>query len=180
MVNMKTKVDGKGNEIGNGEFHVNYHIFEFDNGQIETRVSKSDTTESVYVYYSFKTERVTVRFSNHENNATKFGDQLNGMWATRDEVLFHLGLKKRVFIPLVRKNIGSMTVKKVEMKNYEVADLTIQEMYELPVGTDISMFKGKLAKNSNRLIFSDVVSETVETRPDAFGNSVQIGKFIYQ
>lgn len=176
------KQDRSGNYIGDGSYHVDFNVFDFkEYPQISTNVSKSSTTESVYVTYRNENDdnSITLRFSTHENNAVKFGDQLNGYIASRDEVLAHLGLKKRIFIPKKYLRIESRQVAKNKIQDFEMADKTIQELYDLGANTDISKYKNKLAKNSNLLILGDRVEELEETRRDAFGNPVKIGTYIY-
>lgn len=138
--------DRLGNEIIKGDYNVSFDVFEFtDFPQVYNSVSKSETTESVYVRYTNQDNNntIVVRFSNHVNNAVEFGDQLDGNFATADEVLCHLGLKKRTFVPKTRINIRAHQVKKIYMKDYEEADLTMSEMYALGVGADLSMYVGK-------------------------------------
>lgn len=180
---MKALKDRKDNLIGDGTYHVEYHVIDLDNyPQVSYTVDKSDTSESVYVRYSNAEngKSITVRFSWHENNAVKFGDQLNGYTASENEILYRLGLKTRTFIPNTFLAIAKRMVKKVEMKNYEEADLTIQEMYALGAGADISAHTGKLAKGSNWLIEGTEITEHEETRTDHFGQKVRIGKYIYK
>lgn len=186
---IRFKTDRAGNSIGDGSFHVPYYIINLDKyPQVVYDVSFSNTTESVYVNYqnTDNDKSVTVRFSNHENNATKFGDQLDGNWAKDNEILYALGLKNRVFIPEKRKDIGAYQVKKKEAKAYEEADKTIQEIYSLPVGTDLSAYKGKRAKSnkegkiSNWIITGDVVSEVGVYARDFLGNSVPLGRYEYE
>jgi hypothetical protein len=151
----KRKEDKSGNIIGDGTFHVDYTVYEFpDYPQIKSSVSKSSTTESVYVTYTNteNLESITVRFSWHENNAVKFGDQLHGDFATKNEILYRLKLLKKTHIPIFKKYIQGRPIKKSEIKNYEIADKTIQELYELNVGDDISIYKGKISKNGNYLL----------------------------
>ena len=180
---MKALTDRNDNLIGDGTYHVEHHIIDLENyPQVSYTVSRSNTSETVYVKYfnSENGKEITVRFSWHENNAVKFGDQLNGYTASSDEILYRLGLKTRTFIPNTFLAIAKRMVKKVEMKNYEEADLTIQEMYALGAGADISDHTGKLAKGSNWLIEGTEIVEHEETRTDHFGNKVRIGKYIYK
>jgi hypothetical protein len=180
---MSVRFDRSGNPIGDGSWNIEPTVFSFEEfPQVESSISLSETTESSYVKYSNKeNERsITVRFSHHENNAVKFGDQLDGYFATKDEILAHLGLKKRVFIPETSKSIGAYQVKKANVSQYEVVDKTIQEIYELPIGADLSPYKGKVAKNSNWVIGGDVVIEVPVKRQNAIGQSVQVGKYEYQ
>ncbi|MDR1847996.1 MAG: hypothetical protein LBR17_07790 [Bacteroidales bacterium] len=177
--------DRLGNEIGDGSYHIEPSIFDFSKEfpQIRTNINYSETTESTYVKYTNDEngKSITLRFSNHENNAVRFGDQLNGFLATADEVLFHLGLRTRKFIPKTYLSISTRQVSKKDLASgkYEFADKTIKELYAMGKGADISKYKGKIAKDSNNLILSDVVNEYEEQRRNAFGEPVTIGKYIY-
>lgn len=175
------KTDRLGNGIGDGTYHVEYDVVNFENESIVSSVSKSETTETVYVTYRNieNGKSITVRFSMHENNAVRFGDQLNGSFATNNEIMYHLGLKTRTFVPITRKTIWTQQVAKKRLAEYSETNLSISEMYELKAGADISMHTGKLAKGSNYLILGSTVEEIEETKMDAFGNSVRIGKYIY-
>lgn len=177
------KKDRAGNEIGDGTHHSYYRVSEFNEyPEIKSSVSESATTESVYVTYTNTKngETVTVRFSDHENNATKFGDQLNGNSYSDNEILHRLGLKQRVFIPDTYLMIDSRQVAMKKLDQFEEAPLTIKEMYDLGKDADISQHKGKLAKGSNYLILGDKVTEQINTGRDYFGNPVQRGKYIYK
>jgi len=176
-------VDREGNSIGNGTFHADYNVYEFEEyPQITNSVSKSETTESVYVTYYNKDndKEAIVRFSNHVNNATIFGDQLNGNFTGKDEILYKLGLMKRVFIPRKFIYIPNRAVKYKDVDQYPKADLTIKEMYALGAGADLSKYNGKIAKDSNYLILGDKVEEHTEKRKNAFGSMVEIGNYIYE
>jgi len=182
------RLDRADNPIGDGSWHVEHDIINLDKyPQVDYKVNYSDTTESVYVEYTNKenNKSVTVRFSNHENNAVKFGDQLNGNWVRDDEILYRLGLKNRIFIPETKKDIGAYQVKRAEAKSYEEADKTIQELYDLPVGTDLSAYKGKRVKSnradkiSNWIIGGDVVKESQVYTSNILGQHVPIGKYEY-
>lgn len=176
------KTDRFGNYIGTDSSHTYYRVEDFsDYPQISSSISKSDNTESVYVRYynSDNGQSIVVRFSDHSNNATLFGDQLD--WtASREEILFHLGLATRTFIPDTRLFIDSRQVSKKTLDQYQEAELTIGEMYELGAGADLSDYTGKLAKGSNYLIQGTQVKEFKDTRIDAFGNERVFGKFVYQ
>jgi len=181
---MKTKVkeDRNGNVIFDGSWNVEPHIFDFsDYPQISYSVSNSETTETTYVnfYNAENNKQITVRFSMHDNNAVKFGDQLDGNFYTKNEVLYHLGLKKRVFVPKTRLWIITRQVAKVDIPSYEMADLTIKEMYALGANADISMYVGKIAKDSNYLILSDTIIEEAEKKSNMFGEVVTIGNYTY-
>ena len=93
--------------------------------------------------------------------------------------MYHLGLIERVFVPETYLYIGSRSVGKKDLDTYEVSNLTIQEMYSLGEGADLSEHVGKLALNSNYLIQDNIVRKFNKTKLNAFGFEVQIGKFIY-
>jgi hypothetical protein len=180
---MKSKQDRSGNFIGDGSWNVDYTLFDFtDYPQINNSVSKSETTESVYVTYYNKDNNnsITLRFSEHDNNAVKFGDQLNGYFASKNEILAHLGLMKRTFVPIKKAFIKSQMVSKKNINKYEFADKTISEMYAMGVGADISKYNGKIAKGSNYLINDNFVGEYTKQRKNAFGDFVDIGNYIYE
>ena len=169
--------DRHGNFIGDGCFHVGFHVEQIEG--VTSSVSKSSTTESVYVTYRCGDRSITCRFSNHQNNAVKFGDQLNGKLASRDEIMYHLGMKSRTFVPNTYLSIWTRQVAKKQLHTFEEADLTMDDLYAMGEGADISAFTGKLAKGSNLLILGSKVDLCVETRVNALGQSVQIGKYIY-
>jgi hypothetical protein len=179
----KVKTDRSGNYIGDGKYHVKYSTFDFSEyPQIDTNVSLSETTESVYVTYknNDNDKSITLRFSTHENNAVKFGDQLDGNIASKNEILYKLGLMNRKFIPKKRFSIRWSQPKKIDLHKYEIADKTMKELYDMGEGADISMYKGKLAKDSNYLITGDVVESFIESKKDFLGNEVQVGDYIYE
>ena len=161
MENNEYARDKFDNPIGDGKYHVNYFVEDFSEyPQIETSVSLSDTTESVYVRYynSQNGESITCRFSNHINNAVKFGYQLDGYLTSKLEILYKLGLAERIFIKNApTKNIDKKQVKIKDVSNYEQSSLTIQQMYDLDFDSDLSKHKGKIAKGSNWLILGDKV-----------------------
>lgn len=141
-------------------YNVDYIVYDMTAyPTIEVSVSKSEGSESVYVYYTNteSNQRVTVRFSTHSNNAVMFGDQLDGNLTSIEDVLYRLGLAKREFVYDTGLSIWSRQVAKVQLANYEEAALTIQEMYALGAGADLSEYTGKLAKGSNLLILADKV-----------------------
>ena len=178
----KIKYDRSGNLIGEGGWNVEHSVFDFnDYPQVTSSISKSETTESVYVTYTNRNtnQSVTLRFSNHENNAVKFGDQLNGDTATKAEVLYHLGLAKRTFIPKTYLWIDKQAIAKKNISKYEVCDKTIQEMYAMGEDADIAEYKGKLAKDSNYLILGDKVEKHEEQTKDILGQTVTRGRYIY-
>ena len=176
------KTDRSGNPIGEGGWNKEPNIYDFSvYPQVSHTVSKSETSESTYVKYvnNDNDKSITVRFSDHENNAVKFGDQLNGYWAFPNEILAHLGLKNRVFVPDTYLYIPNRKVGKKTIANYEVADKTISEMYALGKDGDLSQYVGKIAKDSNYLIFGEKVEEVEKTKLNCFGNSVAIGSYNY-
>lgn len=181
---MKTvKQDREGNLIGNGRFHVDYTVFDFnDYPQISSNVTLSNTSESVYVTYKNNDngKKITLRFSTHVNNAVAFGDQLNGYTAGKNEVLYHLGLKNRTFIPETYLFIENRRVSKKDVAAgiYQIAELTIQELYALGKDADISQYKGKVAKNSNYLILGERVKEA-EKKINVMGFERTAGRFVY-
>lgn len=176
---MKAREDKNGNMIS--ETNIAYEVLDFTAYNVASSVSNSETTESVYVRYQNNDNgmSVTVRFSNHTCNAVLFGDKLDGNTSTRDEILFHLGLKTRTFVQRTYLFIGSRQVGKKDLNKYEESDLTIKEMYALGANADLSVHNGKLAKGSNYLVLDNKVSMVGETGFDAFGNKVKIGNFIY-
>jgi len=184
---MKTNInrtDRQGNYIGDGSCHVDYTVINFSEyPQISSSVSLSETTESVYVTYrnDENDKKITTRFSYHVNNAVAFGDQLNGFAAGKNEILYHLGLKTRTFIPDTFLFINKRCVAKKDMEAglYEFAELTIKEMYDLGKGADLSAYTGKIAKNSNYLILGSKVEEEVKTSTNILGQRVQLGRYIY-
>jgi hypothetical protein len=67
-------------------------------------------------------------------------------------------------------------VKINQIANYEVADITIQELYNL---NDISAYQNKILKGTAYLITGDRVHQYEETKVNSFGQEVKIGKYIY-
>jgi hypothetical protein len=173
------KTDRNGNLIGDGSFHTDFKVLEFSNPGISSTVSKSETTESVYVTYKYEDRSITCRFSIHENNAVKFGDQLDGYFASEKEILFHLGLAQRVFVPQTYLSHGLSSIKMSTVLNYEVADITRQELFKLPEGADISQYTGKVLKGTNNIVNSKIVERFERKRTNAFGQEVTIGNYIY-
>ena len=162
-------MDADGNMIGDGSIHRPYNIVDFSNyPQIAHSVSKSISTESVYVTYRNEEtgDKAVVRFSGHNNNATRFGDQMVGWdndspYAKRleNELKYRLGLMDKTL--KYGTHIGTRSVSNADLESgkYEEADITLAELYALPAGTDISQHTGKLAKGSRELILGDVVKE---------------------
>lgn len=173
------KTDRIGNYIGDGTFHADYTTFEIDNVTVD--VNLSETTESVYITYTnvLNGNTCRVRFSNHECNAVKFGNILDGNFCTLNDVMYHLGMIERVFVPETYLYISSITVGKKDLDKYEVSDLTIQEMYNMGEGADLTKHVGKLALNSNYLIQDNIVRKFNKTKRNVFGFDVQVGKFVY-
>lgn len=161
---MTALTDKRDNIIGDGTCHADYNVHDFAaDGYdfIESSVSFSRTTESVYVYYrNTRNDNVAcVRFSWHTCNNAEFGDVLT--WTDTNEILCRLGLLKRKIVEdfETRLLIGFQDVKKIDADKYEEADLTIDEMYALGAGASLEAYKGKLAKGSRHLIFSNEVKE---------------------
>lgn len=161
-----------------GGDHVDYDVMDLSKYGVESRVSKSEQSESVYVYYRRGEKVAKVRFSRHYSSCVYDGGVMDG-WATKQEILFELGLMDREFIPSTHLIIGKNMVKMSDVENYEEADLTIQEMYALGAGADLSPYVGKLAKGSRYLIFSQKVEEVVDTRKNWLGAQVPIGHYLY-
>jgi hypothetical protein len=115
------------------------------------------------------------------NNATKFGDQLDGNTSGANEILYRLGLKGKKFVPRTYLSIDKRAVSKKDMGSgkYEVADKTMQELYALGKDADISAYKGKVAKNSNWLILGDKVDEYEQEGRNVFGQRVSVGDYVY-
>lgn len=179
---MKATEDRDSNFIGDGSFHADYEVKDFSQyTQIKVSVSKSATTESVYVTYENvdNSKSVCVRFSNHINTAMNLGDQLDGRICSDKEILYRLGLAERVFTPKTRLSIRFRQVAKAQLTGYEEAALTIKDMYAMGAGADLSEFTGKIAKGSNYLILGDKVVEEVEKTRNAFGQEVAIGSYTY-
>ncbi len=163
------RVDRDGNPIGDGSWHMNYKVDEvaLSYPNISYKVDESASTESVYVTYTNNDPKypengrpkVTVRYSIHDSNAVKFGDQLRGEAVERNngELLYRLGLKEREWIPA--PSVPTRTVSKKDLKNntYEESGLTERDIMLLPVGADIAEHKGKLIKGTNELILVDKV-----------------------
>ena len=163
------RVDRDGNRIGDGSSHMRYKVDEvaLSYPNISYKVDESATTESVYVTYynndpkysENERPKVTVRYSTHDSNAVKFGDQLRGEAVERNngELLYRLGLKEREWIPA--PSVPTQTVSKKDLENntYEESELTERDIMLLPVGADIAEHKGKLIKGTNKLILVDKV-----------------------
>lgn len=166
---IRYREDRNGQPIGDGSVHFPYEVVDFSGyPQISHRVSESVGTESVYVTYTNEDTgaKATVRFSGHENNATKFGDQLSGWYNNspvkqqmENELKYRLGLVDRKYIYAKSIPTRSVSNKELAAGTYPEADKTIQELYELPVGTDLAQYKGKLAKGSRYLITGGKVKE---------------------
>lgn len=178
------KTDRLGNYIGSADSHAFYNVIDFSTyPEVEARVSESSSTESVYVTYvnTRLHKSVTVRFSHHICNAVEFGDMLDGNVASRNEVLCHLGLMSRTFKPDSFLHIVTRQISNKDLRKgiYEEAPLTIQEMYALGEGADLSRYEGKLAKGSRYLIQSNVVKRLIHQRVNRFGETVTVGQYEY-
>lgn len=182
MTHTNTREDQYGSSIGNGTSHVQYHAINTAAfPQVNVTVNTSGTTESVYVTYTNNDNAMstTVRFSNHMSNAVMFGDQLDGALATDLQILFRIGLASRTFAPSTSVVIETKQIKKAIMSQYEECALTMQELYALGEGADISAHTGKLAKGSNRIIVSTTVVRINNTMINRLGEEVQLGTYTY-
>lgn len=182
-VGKKYGEDKSGNYIGDGKHHVEYNVKDLTKKypQISQKVDKSETTESVYVTYvnNDNDKKVTLRFSNHENNAVKTGEQLNGYITSEDEILYKLDLKKRVFVPETRLIFPFSQVSKKKINQYKESPLTIREIYSLGENADISKYKGMIAKDSNYLIEGDTIKKVEMHTLNSKGEKVRIGSYKY-
>ena len=175
----ENREDRLGNEIGNGNYHVNYNVYEIED--VFTEVQESENTESVYVFYSCKKtgKSIACRFSSHTCNAVELGDKLNGYFACENEIKFRLGLMKREAILVEKKYIPSHSVKRTTISQYEVAPYTFQELYDMPLGTDLSKYIGMIASGSHRVIDGNMEILNPYTL-DRLGNKLyQVEKFLY-
>lgn len=157
---MKERYDENGHLIGDGSWHHPYHIEEFPGLNLRITVQKSATTESVYVFYMNREtlEYAKVRFSSHISNDLKYGAVIDGKSPdARNEILFRIGLMTKTFIPRFVNHIHTQYVAKKKLHLYEEADKTIAELTALPAGTDISEYRGKIAKGTTLMITSDKI-----------------------
>lgn len=159
---MYIREDINGAVIGGYESEASYHVEDFTGYPIEVSVNKASSTESVYVIYKRTddlSKSATVRFSWHTCNGVMFGDYIDGNNTSivRNEILYRLGFKQKKFVPFTKHYICKESVGKKRMKQYEMCDKTIEELVKLPIGTDLSEYVGKIAKDSNILIKSDKV-----------------------
>lgn len=159
---MATKKDRYDNVISDGTTHATYDVYDFASAGydfIESSVSLSNTSESVYVTYrnTLNLKSVDVRFSWHTSNGVKFGDVLT--YTDVNEILYRLGVKGKRVINNTRPFIMTQFLKKKDVLQYEEAPLTIQEMYALGIGADLSSYKGKVAKGGRHLIQGEKIEE---------------------
>lgn len=164
--------DKHDNPIGDGSFHCSYNVIDLSSYGIRSVLDFSETTESVYVSYinDNNGKRITARFSNHINNAVKFGSQINGFIASENEILFHLGLKKRIFKPALILQIGRDMVKAKKIHEYKSCGLNLSQLLKLGAGADLSMYKGMLIEGTNEIITSNRINSY----------EASYGDFIYQ
>ncbi len=181
----ETRRDRDGFQIGDGTWHMPYEVRQFpDYPQIEARVSKASTTESVYVTYTNKNNgaSVKVRFSNHMSNNARWGVDLPGFAAENGQILERLGLAEGEWQGNSYVPVRSISKAELAAGNYEVADKTRAELSQLPIGTDISEYKGKLVPDmtNNAIYTSDkVVEDQYHGRRiyrDANGNIIPSGR----
>lgn len=157
---MKERYDENDQPIGDGTTHCSYRIEDFGELPVRAIVSESYSTESVYVTYTNLDSHVSVkvRFSSHTCNDVKFGAAIDGNTSdARNEILFRLGFIDRIPVPFFVNHIHTQYVAKKKLHAYEEADKTIAEIIALPAGTDISEYRGKLAKGTTKMITSDKV-----------------------
>lgn len=184
---MIERYDADGNRIGDGSVHSSYSIVDFSAyPQISHNVQKASGTESVYVTYTNNEngKSATMRFSGHESNAVRFGQQLRGHNYQEQELAQMSEAGKKMFIDkpinelmyrlgLVDKEIVTKYLPKIEKRNvsknkvdngeFEIADISLSELQKLPIGTDISKYKGKAIKDGNVYIL--VESDKVLGKP---------------
>jgi len=140
------RYDRNSHSIGDGSWHETYNVLDLGE-DIETRVDKSSTTESVYVTYTNKKngKSAKVRFSGHMSNSDKYGDTLVGFGFYKNELMYRLGLADRKFIP--KKYVPSRSVSPKKIGEYEVIDgVDMASLYQLPIGADISKYVGKVVR----------------------------------
>ncbi len=154
--------DINGTIIGDGEFHCNYEIFDFEGFPITSQVQEAYTTESVYVSYrrtDILSDSVQVRYSDHICNGIKFGVYVDGRHPeAKKEVLSRLGLLRKVAVPVMSKYVAHRNVTKKTLKQYQTTPVTIAKLEELPEGTDISEYTGKVCEGTNILIVGNTVA----------------------
>lgn len=131
------RFDRMGNPIGDGSYHSRYDVFDIPN--THTRVSPSLGTESVYVSYckdgdEFCLEPIKVRYSHHDDNATRFGEVIDGRYSRKnvlDEILYKMGVAKPVFEEktIHHRNALREKVPKGELVNVDIASIpTFEQM----------------------------------------------------
>ena len=86
--------------------------------------------------------------------------------------MYRLGFMEQKWIPRKKLYIQTKQIKKTDIPKYEIADLTLQEMYDLGEGADISKYQNKVAKDSNDLIIGNTI-KLVDTQ---YGDYVYIPK----
>lgn len=118
------RFDRMGNPIGDGSYHSRYDVFDIPN--THTRVSPSLGTESVYVSYckdgdEYCLEPIKVRYSHHDDNATRFGEVIDGRYSRKnvlDEILYKMGVAKPVFEEYTRHIKSPITSKVTNYSRY--------------------------------------------------------------
>lgn len=123
------RTDRMGNEIGDGSYHVSYDVFDIPG--TTTRVSPASGSESVYVKYckdgdEFCLDPITVRYSHHDNNAIRFGEQIDGRLGRKsvlDEILYKMGKAKPVFEEYTRHIKSPITSKVTNYSRYGFDDV---------------------------------------------------------
>ena len=163
---------------GDGTVHNDYIVEKIEG--VTSYVTKSNTSESVYVTYCKDDKRVVVRFSNHTCNSLEWGNVLDGNFATVNEIKFRLEMISRKAILVEKTIIGTQKCKKVDMDKYEELEYTIQDLYKMPIDTDFTPFIGKRCKNSQYVVISGIEKYN-PFRVDNLGNKhYEVEKFIYE
>lgn len=144
------KIDRNGNYIGDGKSHCEYKVLNIEG--VESEVSFSDSTESVYVTYRANNKSCVCRFSHHTCNGVKFGDYLNGFCADEYSIKTKLGFYRVHFEPEFETKLtiesdffnNKIAKKMIENGTVEAAAISIQDLYKRGAGADVTDVKGKM------------------------------------
>lgn len=154
--------------MGDGTWHEDYIVEDMSGLPVEVSVSKANGTESVYVHYR-RTDgkelplvfdngngKVTVRFSRHLCNGVMDGSYVMGSIrkGNRNEVLYRLGFIDLTIEPVYEKCVPLTSVRKSRVSSLPVAPLTLEELYRLPEGTDISEMQGMYVRGTENSIIA--------------------------
>ena len=170
------RFDKEGNPIGDGKYTHDYSIYTFvDYPQIVSSVSKSDTTESVYVTYFNKenNKQVTVRFSDHNDNGIRFGIYLPG-GCNPKEILAKLGLVRVVDKPwgkIPKTTVPKKVRKELIASGFEIGVPPVPtERWGFYRNEDIGTYtglKGKYTPGAIEMFLSDyIVADNIHGRVD--------------